>query len=294
MKYALDKYPKGSYKGQRDDGRYIDGYLLENIKALARNIVNDMTFLGVVYSSTLEVGTGKSVFAQHFAEAYLDQVKQIHGIDNSLTIDNVVFRPKDLIERSFKIPKYSVIILDEWEDAHYWSELAVSLRDFFRKCRQLNLLMLIIIPNFFQLPSSYAINRSVFAVDVKFEGEFQRGFFSFYNYERKKELYVKGKKFMNYHCVDANFSGRFLDGYPVGREVYLDAKYKAFADRENEVKPPTPEEIAIQIETKLSKKLKEIHNLTSEQIAHLFEVSRKTYYNRINKLSLDTTPNCSV
>ena len=59
MKILEDKYPKGSLKGQKSAGRYIDGYLYKNLEVMADAIVNDMTFMGVIFSSTFEVGTGK-------------------------------------------------------------------------------------------------------------------------------------------------------------------------------------------------------------------------------------------
>ena len=63
--------------------------------------------------------------------------------------------------------------------------------------------MIIIIPNFFQLPMSYAISRSVFLIDVKFVGEFDRGYFSFYNFNKKKNLYIRGKKAQDYDLTTA-------------------------------------------------------------------------------------------
>jgi len=108
--------------------------------------VKNNTFITVISSSTLEVGTGKSCFAQQVGEAWGNVMKKTHDIDLGFDINNIVFRPSKLIERSFEVPKYSCIILDEWEDAHYWSELGMTLRQFFRKCRQLNLFMIIIKP----------------------------------------------------------------------------------------------------------------------------------------------------
>ncbi len=233
MKILEKRYPLGTIPKQQTDGRYVNETLHQNIKLLAKNITKDMTYLGILTSSTLEVGTGKSVFAQQIAEVYLEEVRAIHGIDNHLTMKNLVFRPRDIIERSFKVPRYSVIICDEWEDLHYLSELGKSLRQFFRKCRQLNLFILIIIPNFFQLPMSYAISRSVFLIDVKFMGEFDRGYFSFYNFGKKKNLFVQGRKAQNYDCVKPNFTGRFVDGYVVDRKEYLAAKLKDLEDQEN-------------------------------------------------------------
>jgi hypothetical protein len=277
MKYCIKKYPKGSFPNQQTDGRYIDRTLYENLKVIAKTIVRDQTFLGVCASSTLEVGTGKSVFMQQIGECYTELVNDLHGLNISFTEKNIVFRPKDLIETSFNLPKHSCIILDEWEDAHYWSELGMTLRQFFRKCRQLNLFILIIIPNFFQLNIGYAISRSVFLIDVRFEGEFDRGYFRFYNFDRKKDLYIRGKKTYNYNTASPNFSGRFADGYVVGKEAYLKKKHDdllRYEDKSDE-KPNAKQIKSIKSELfyQLYYKLKEVG---IERLADAFGVSGRT------------------
>jgi len=235
MKILQERFPKGTLPGQITDGRYIDEAYYENLKVLAEVITKDMTFMAIVSSSTLEVGTGKSVFVQQSGEAWIHLVNTIHGLNlPNLNMTNIVFKPKDIIKRAFEVPRYSVLIVDEWEDAHYWSELGITLRQFFRKCRKLNLFMICIIPDWFQLPKGYAISRSVFAIDVKFEGEFERGYFSFYNFERKKDLYINGKKMYNYKASAPNFSGRFTDGYAVGREEYLTRKQEDLEKADSE------------------------------------------------------------
>ena len=226
MKYNIDKYPIGSFKGQKSPGKYMDKYLHDALRGYASKISQDMTFFGVIFSSTLEVGTGKSVLATQIGEAWTEIVNKEYNLDIPYSVNNIVWRPKDLIERSFKIPKYSCIILDEWEDSHYWSELGVTLRQFFRKCRQLNLFMIAIIPNFFQLPLSYAVSRTAFAIDVKFDDNLNRGFFDFYNFPAKKWLYIKGKKTHNYKATRRTFPGRFVDGYGVDEVEYRKKKYE--------------------------------------------------------------------
>lgn len=276
MKILEDKYPKGTWKYQRSSGRYVDKNYYENLRILAKKIVDDMTFFAVCSSSTLEVGTGKSVFMTQTGEIWSHLVKEIHGIDVEFKMDNVVFKPKDLIERSFKVPKYSCILLDEWEDSHYWSELGMSLRQFFRKCRQLNLFIIAIIPNFFQLPMNYAISRSVFFVDVRFEGEFERGYFRFYNYKKKKELYMKGKKFHDYNVVAPDFDGRFFQGYGIDEDEYRKAKYDDMINSEEEEKKKLSEnDIKIKIAKQFKSNCPEISNKT---IARGFAVSERTIY----------------
>lgn len=224
MKIFKKKYPKGTFPYQQTDGRYIDKFLYENLKFLASKIGKDMTFLSVAFSSTLEVGTGKSVLMTQIGETWTALVNKQYGLNLEFTENNIVWHPKELIQRSFKLPKYSFLLLDEWEDDHYWSELGKYLRSYFRKCRQQNLFIGIIIPNYFQLPTSYAISRSIFAIDVKFNDELERGNYSFYDFKAKKDLYIQGKRFQNYRCVKPTFNGMFSDGYGVNRQRYLKAK----------------------------------------------------------------------
>lgn len=277
MKILTKKYPKGSYKGQQTDGRYFDETLYENLRPLAEKITDDMTFLAICSSSTLEVGTGKSVFMTQIGEAWCDLVNQIHGTNLEFTMKNIVFRPKDLIKRAFEVPKYACVLVDEWEDAHYWSELGISLRQFFRKCRQLNLFIIVIIPNFFQLPMPYAVSRSVCFIDVRFEGKFERGFFRFYNFKRKRELYIKGKKYHDYNVCQANFTGRFLNGYGVPDEEYRKAKYEDMlrADDEEKKKQPSEKEIKVRIFKQFRERLPE---LTIKRLSEGFAISERTAY----------------
>lgn len=288
MKILEEKYPKGTYKYQKTAGRYIEKYLYDNLRSLAEVIHRDMTFLGIGFSSTLEVGTGKSVLFTQIGEAWTDMINDIHGTDLKFTQKNIVFRPKDLIKRAFEVPQYSCIVVDEWEDAHYWSELAMTLRKFFRKCRQLNLFIIIIIPNFFQLPINYALGRSVFAIDVKFKGQFERGYFDFYDFNAKRDLFVKGKKIHNYHVTKASFHGEFEDGYGIPEKDYRKAKRDDMEriEYEEEVKPVLSEfNIKIQIVKRLfdHRKLIKEKGFTHPVVAYIFGVDERTTKNWVSK-----------
>ena len=274
MKIFKERYPKGTFKGQQTDGRFADGYLVENMRVYAKAIVRDMTFLGFVSSSTLEVGTGKSVLVQQIGEIWEHCLKEEHGIERPLELRSIVFKPEDLMDVSKKIPKYSIIILDEWEDAHYWSKLGITLRQFFRKCRQLNLFMICIIPNFFELPRGYAVSRSAFFIDVCFGEDFDRGNFKFYGFPTKKRLYHKGKKEMDYSVVKPDFEGTFGDGYVVPREDYLEKKRKDLEGTEEIIKP---NDVKKRVYLGLYEKLKAF-GATEKELGAVFGVDVKTLY----------------
>ena len=268
----------GSWKGQKSPGKYIDGWLHKNLELYADKIVQDMTFLGIIYSSTLEVGTGKSVLATQIGEAWTEIINKKYNFNIPYSVENIVWRPKELIERAFQVPKYSFILLDEWEDSSYWSELGMTLRQFFRKCRQLNLFMIAIIPNWFQLPLSYAVSRSVFAIDVQFNNNLDRGYFSFYNFPSKRMLYINGKRNHNYKVARPTFNGQFGDGYGVDEAEYRKRKYEDMIKSEQE----NPEKLSkSQIETNMKadilKKFLEYNpEWPLKDLANLFGVSDRT------------------
>jgi DNA-binding transcriptional regulator YiaG len=176
------------------------------------------------------------------------------------------------------LPKYSYVLLDEWEDSNYWSELGVTLRQFFRKCRQLNLFIVCIIPNWFQLPLSYAVSRSLFAIDVKFNNNLDRGFFGFYNFPAKRFLYMNGKKQHNYKVTKPTFEGRFPDGYGVPEAKYRKAKLMDLIkyEKENPAKKTKAEQIK---EAKIKIMYNLIKNnpkLRNQDLAKMMGVSERT------------------
>lgn len=270
MKILEEKYPMGSFPYQKSAGKFINENLYSNLDIMSKAIVNDMTFLSFVYSSTLEVGAGKSVFTSQVGECWTYLMKKNHNIEVPFDIRNCVFKPEDLIKRSFELPKYSFIWLDEWEDLHYMSKLGFTLRQFFRKCRQLNLFMVCIIPDYFQLPIGYAISRSVCAIDVRYGKNFERGYFHFYNFDSKRDLYRKGKKTYNYRAVRSDFNGSFGQGMGIDEEEYKKMKYQDLIEQKETEKEFRKEYII---------KIKEKHpEISVKDLSEVAKVSQVTIY----------------
>ncbi len=278
MKVCEKEFPKGSYKGQKTDGYHIDDYRKEAIDIMAKKIVNDMQFVGI-YAGSGTVRNGKSTISQQDAYYFTQKVNELHNLNNTFTIKNVVFSADDLIKRAFEVPSCSVLILDEGDDLteQHFSVLARKLRKFFRKCGQLNLLIILILPDFFELPKHYAITRSNYLVNVSFQGEFDRGFFDFYSFKRKKTLYLKGKKLQDYEIVKPNFDGRFPPCYTVDLKAYSDKKRRDLKQSNEDDKP------RIQLEKEIRMKLfrmvhSSLKNVSIKTLAHAFGIGERTAY----------------
>ncbi len=214
MKFLEKEYPKGTFPKQQTDGAYIDQGLASNLDIYAKKIVKDMHFL-IIISGNDAVGNGKSTLATHIGCYLTNKIKELHGIDNTFTSKNVALKAKDLVRQSFENPKYCVNVLDEGDDltAHSLKESTRELKSYFRKCRQLNQILILILPSFFELPKFYALARSHALINVKFHGEFDRGVFDFYGPKAKKNLYLKGKRDWNYSASPPDIGGRFFGQY---------------------------------------------------------------------------------
>lgn len=237
-------FPKGSYKGQRADGFYIDDLLKYQLDILLKNIKNDWDFT-IIITGGGEVRIGKSVLAMQIGAYWSYMVKELYNKDVPFTVkDNIVLDGQKLIEIGNKLGQnysYPALIFDEagadLEGRKVMSASTQDVLDYYRECGQYNILNLLVLPEYFDLPKGIAMSRSICLLDVycltDAEGIFQRGYFNFYSRRNKKQLWIKGKKELNYKAYKYNFHGRFYDMYPVDQEEYRALKQEAMTKRES-------------------------------------------------------------
>ena len=125
----------------------------------------------------------------------------------------IVFTAEEFIEVSNNCPDNSVIIVDEgFAD---WNSRQATRNDFLKLInhaqliRQKHLYILICLPNFFDLSKTIAIFRSSHLFVTYANDNGKRGYFLAFGRDKKRELFIKGSKYMDYNCVKANFVGNF-------------------------------------------------------------------------------------
>lgn len=236
-------FPMGSYKNQKEIGFYMDDLLKSQIDFLLKNIVNDFDFT-IIISGGGQVRIGKSVLAMQIACYWTYQMEKVHGKKVKFDLDTFIFDGRKLIERGNFLGQnhpYSPLIFDEagadLEGRKSMQTITQDVLDYFRECGQYNMLNILVLPEFFDLPRGIAQSRSVALLDVYMsidnEGNFNRGYFKFYSRKNKKNLYLKGKRELNYNAALFDFQGRFYDVYPINKQEYSKLKVEALRKRES-------------------------------------------------------------
>jgi len=236
-------FPLGSYKGQRSPGFYMYDTLKENMDLLLKNVKKDWDFVITVAGSG-RVRMGKSLLAIQIAVYWNYMIEQLYGIKNPFTIkDNIVFNGSRLIKMGNTLGnkyKYSVLIFDEagadLEGVKAMKKTTQAVKDFLRECGQYNLLTILVLPEFFDLPRGVALSRCDFLINcytsVTKDDYIERGYFNFYSRPNKKYLFLRGKKELDYNAYPPDWSGDWDEFYPIDEAEYRAAKVVALKSRE--------------------------------------------------------------
>ena len=300
VKVCEEWYPKGSFPGQQSDGFYLNSFLKDNLDYLIPNIIKDWDFT-IIISGHGDVRVGKSRLALTIGTYLAYQVEKIHGIKVKWTLnDNIAFKGSDLISNGHflgKDYKCSPLVHDEagveLQAAKVRSENTQKMLAYYRECGQYNLFNLIVIPDFFELPKGIAISRSICLLDVYYTIDketklFKRGFFKFYNKDNKRDLYVKGKKFLDYNAAPYNFFGDFIDFFPWDGgelEKYKQLKQKAILGRGNGEELSWREKKYLAIVERLVKKRRHMGD-TQDDIAKDLGMLRETVSDICTRLGI--------
>jgi len=227
-------------------GFYLEDRLKLQLDVLLKNIRNDWDFT-IMITGSGEVRVGKSMLAMQIAAYWAYEIEKRYGIKCPMNVhDNFVFEGDKLIKQGNELGSkhsYACLIFDEagadLEGRKTMQATTQAVLDYYRECGQYNMLNILVLPEFFDLPKGIAVTRSIFLINVDYmadeDGMFQRGYFDFFSRRSKKWLYIKGKKTLDYNSVRSDFGqykGRFYKFYPIDESEYRKAKHEALKRRE--------------------------------------------------------------
>jgi hypothetical protein len=254
-KVCAEWFPEGSFRNQKGAGFFLDDDLKAQLDILIKNIVRDWDFT-LIIGGEGKVRVGKSTLAIQIGAYWAYQVEKMYGKKTIFNVnDNIIFHGEKLIEAGNKLGSnfpYSPLIFDEagadLDSKKVMRRSTQNVLDYFRECGQYNLLNILVIPEFFDLPRGLAVSRSIALINVTCEANsediFERGSFKFYSAPQKKKLYIVGRKFMDYSVADYDFDGHFIGFYPIDEQEYRNKKKEALLSRkEAEKEQPNKKEL---------------------------------------------------
>jgi hypothetical protein len=196
---------------------YYDGYLVQNLELLKKAVKKKWD--GVIYVGGYE-GDGKSEMAEQMAFFF----------DHDYDISRCVFTPEQFMSAVDEAEPFQAIVYDEAQDAFESTNrdsLAKAVKSKMTRIRKKQLFILIVAPDFWRINKYLFIHRSRAFIRVYAE-ELERGYFAFYNRQRKHKLYIEGKR-KEELCVPPNFVGRYTHW-----RVLDEAEYEAKKDKATE------------------------------------------------------------
>ncbi len=245
---------------------YMDGYLKSNLDK-GKEIIRKDWDIVFVYDGY--EGSGKSVKA----------MQDCFYFDNSFNIDRICFDPRQFTRVIKDAKPYQAVLYDEaFTGLNARAAMSIINRTLVKmlaEIRQKRLFVCIVMPTFFDLDRYVALWRSRALIHVYMGPNFQRGFFMFFNMERKKQLYVLGKKYYSYSKPPANFKGRFTNAYVVDEVEYRKRKKDSLSKRGTDEEKKL---IELQVKDAMFERLMDEPNISNVQKAKILGVAESTYY----------------
>lgn len=245
--------------------------LVSNLKTARRVVKNDWDMVFLIDGAER---SGKSVMAAQMA----------YYCDPTLNLDRVTFTSDEFRNAILNAKPYTAVIYDEaytgLSSRGTMSNINKAIVEMLAEIGQKNLFVFIVMPTFFDLDKYAALWRSRALIHIYTGDNFHRGFFAFYNIDRKKNLYLLGKKLYKYDVVKPNFTGRFSGYYPLDSDEYKKKKYDSLMARSEK---NYDQEVVKRAESILWDRLKDIDDskLSNVLKCKILGISEATYYRRL-------------
>jgi hypothetical protein len=219
----------------------MNNHLYENLQILKNSSNDDDWDFKIIISGDGMTRTGKTTIAGQIGKV----------LDPSSTEENWVYGGENLIKTAKKLGKNKVVFYDEAKEGldakKIMSQYSQHLVSYMNECGYLNQFLIIILPDFFDLNKSVALNLSMTLINCRVKGDLEtkkikRGFFHLWARPDKKKLYLRGKKELDYKAYKATVEGTFSKYFPYDYKILEEKKKKAIEKRDKEMGLPSKRE----------------------------------------------------
>lgn len=217
-----EEYTFPALRGEATQGYYIDQVLKSNLDHIIEGVKQKWDGTAVI--TGLE-GSGKSTAAFMTAN-YCDP-----SFKGEEALRRTIFTADQFYEVLENAKPGQAVVWDEMvlagSSGDATSSIQKALVKTFTLIRKKRLFIILVIPSIFMLQTYFALFRTRFLIHVYSPNGIERGFFKFYSYDKKRELYFKGKKNnWNMAVVRPDFYGqvRNYTNYFIDDDKYNDKK----------------------------------------------------------------------
>jgi len=263
--------------GKTLDGKpcefYLDETLVENLDVIKKRVMSgawDSKILVCGYS-----GVGKSHTTQFFARylcPWFDHTYYCFSVD-------------EFMEKCSTCPEYSSVVLDEcFESMNSKAALSREFQkviSFLQIIRQRHLFIFLVLPNFFDLNKSVALYNSSLLV-VCYDNLGKRGQYLVFDREKKKNLFIRGHKMMDYSVEEANIRGHVNSTPIIDWKKYEGRKTEHLLQQIKSEQKESKSRPSIERDRLISY-CKEILGLSVDRLKEICVMPQRTIYDSINR-----------
>lgn len=250
-------------------------YLDENLKKNLDDVKDSVINKGWDYFEVIAgiPGVGKSTLAQAICK-YLDP---------EFSVNDIYFGAETYIQGSTEKGSGKANMLDE-SFADLNTQLSrdpkfIKLINHTQLVRQKGQFHILVLPDFFSLSKNIAIFRTSHLF-VVYADNYERGRFAAFGRDSKRELYIKGKQFVNYQAINPNFRGRFVKKWVVDEETYKKRKMEHLQQQSKAEETKTKASIQ---RDKLVAYCHHILNMDTKKLSEIMKMPPTTLYESIHR-----------
>ncbi len=204
----------------------MDGYLKNTLDEAKRRVEKKgHDYVAVVAGLP---SSGKSQFAQGACKYLCSWFDENY----------IAFSGEQFVDLCNTAPEFSAIILDEsFQSLNTRTTMTPEFQkiiNHLQLIRQKHLYIFFCLPNYFDLAKGIAIFRTHHLYVTYTDSWGDRGPFMAFDRDAKRNLYVKGQKFMDYNAHPANFYGRFALSHCIDENIYDKMKKKHLIEQGSE------------------------------------------------------------
>lgn len=192
--------------------------LAANLEPLKRRVLSKDRDVCILVTG--KEGFGKSMIAQQIA----------YYFDRSFDLSRLTFGLSEFKQACLNAKPGQAVqgdeLLDIFAGRAATSKQNREMMQLLAKIRQRRLFMILVCPSVFEIDRYAVLHRADLLIHC-FSGQGDRvGFFNYYGRDKLKDLYIQGKRFMDYKVVTPDFQGTFTQHYVVDENEYRKKKDK--------------------------------------------------------------------